>query len=68
MKVLGKPMRSIWVEADGWSIGVIDQTRLPHHVAKVRLTAAGDAARAIRGMLVRCAEHPSSAERARAGA
>ncbi|WP_437957858.1 S-methyl-5-thioribose-1-phosphate isomerase [Sorangium sp. So ce119] len=53
MKVLGKPMRSIWVEADGWSIGVIDQTRLPHHFATVRLATAADAARAIRGMLVR---------------
>ncbi|WP_437577049.1 S-methyl-5-thioribose-1-phosphate isomerase [Sorangium sp. So ce887] len=53
MKVLGKPMRSIWVEADGWSVGVIDQTRLPHHVTTARLATADEAARAIRGMLVR---------------
>ncbi|AGP41985.1 S-methyl-5-thioribose-1-phosphate isomerase [Sorangium cellulosum] len=53
MKVLGKAMRSIWVEADGWSVGVIDQTQLPHHFATARLAAADDAARAIRSMLVR---------------
>ncbi|WP_437724218.1 S-methyl-5-thioribose-1-phosphate isomerase [Sorangium sp. So ce861] len=53
MKVLGKAMRSIWVEADGWSVGVIDQTQLPHRFATVRLAAADDAARAIRSMLVR---------------
>ncbi|WP_437998304.1 S-methyl-5-thioribose-1-phosphate isomerase [Sorangium sp. So ce185] len=53
MKVLGKAMRSIWVEADGWSVGVIDQTRLPHRFATARLATADDAARAIRSMLVR---------------
>ncbi|AUX48696.1 methylthioribose-1-phosphate isomerase [Sorangium cellulosum] len=53
MNVLGKPTRSIWVEADGWSVGVIDQTRLPHHFATARLTTADDAARAISSMLVR---------------
>ena len=30
MKVDGKPMRTIWIETDGWSIGIIDQTALPH--------------------------------------
>ncbi|WP_437316778.1 S-methyl-5-thioribose-1-phosphate isomerase [Sorangium sp. So ce385] len=53
MKVLGKAMRSIWVEADGWSVGVIDQTQLPHRFATARLATADDAARAIRSMLVR---------------
>ncbi|WP_437608775.1 S-methyl-5-thioribose-1-phosphate isomerase [Sorangium sp. So ce834] len=53
MKVLGKAMRSIWVEADGWSVGVIDQAQLPHRFATARLATADDAARAIRSMLVR---------------
>ena len=30
MKVDGKHTRSIWLEADGWSVGMIDQTVLPH--------------------------------------
>ena len=27
MKVDGKPMRTIWLEPDGWGVEVIDQTR-----------------------------------------
>ena len=53
MKVDGKHWRSIWLEADGWSVGVIDQTRLPHHFATLRLTGLADAARAIRTMIIR---------------
>ena len=45
MKVDGKATRSIWVEADGWSVGVIDQTLLPHRFATARLTNLDDAAR-----------------------
>src|SRR5919108_708365 len=30
MLINGKSSRTIWVEEDGWSIGIIDQTRLPH--------------------------------------
>ena len=30
MKVEGKPRRSIWLESDGQTIGIIDQTFLPH--------------------------------------
>ena len=30
MKVEGVPYRTIWVEKDGWSVGIIDQTKLPH--------------------------------------
>lgn len=52
MKVGGKPMRSIWVEADG-AIGVIDQTVLPHEFRTVRLSSRDDAAHAISSMLVR---------------
>ncbi|MBJ6759918.1 S-methyl-5-thioribose-1-phosphate isomerase [Myxococcaceae bacterium JPH2] len=53
MKVNGHPMRSIWVESDGVSVGVLDQTRLPHAFVKVRLSTAEEAAHAIRSMLVR---------------
>jgi methylthioribose-1-phosphate isomerase len=53
MKVDGKPTRTVWVEADGWSIGVIDQTQLPHRFATARLVSLEDAARAIATMQVR---------------
>jgi methylthioribose-1-phosphate isomerase len=53
MKVDGKSMRTIWLEPDGWSVGVIDQTALPHRLATLRLTALDDAAHAIRAMVVR---------------
>src|SRR5262245_32039416 len=53
MKVDGKPTRSIWVEADGWSVGVIDQTLLPHRFVTARLATLDDAARAIKSMQVR---------------
>ena len=53
MKVDGKPMRTIWLEPDGWSVGIIDQTALPHRFVTARLTTLGEAAHAIRAMLVR---------------
>ena len=53
MKVDGKPMRTIWLEPDGSTVGVIDQTRLPHGFAMIRLTSLDDAARAIKTMQVR---------------
>ena len=53
MKVDGKHLHTIWVEADGWSIGIIDQTRLPHAFVTTKLTRLEDAARAIRTMQVR---------------
>src|SRR5215472_14035104 len=53
MKVGGKPMRTIWLEPDGWSVGVIDQTALPHRLVTVRLTTLADAAHAIRAMVIR---------------
>ena len=48
MKVDGRHTRTIWVEPDGWSIGTIDQTLLPHRFASVRLTTLEDAAHAIK--------------------
>jgi methylthioribose-1-phosphate isomerase len=53
MKVNGKPSRTIWLEPDGWSAGIIDQTRLPHRVVLARLTSLSDAVRAIASMQVR---------------
>ena len=53
MKVDGKAMRSIWLEPDGWSVGAIDQTALPHRLATARLTSLDEAAHAIRAMQIR---------------
>jgi methylthioribose-1-phosphate isomerase len=53
MKVDGKHFRTIWLEPDGWSVGAIDQRKLPHQFVVVRLTNCAEAADAIRSMLVR---------------
>ena len=53
MKVDGKDMRTIWLENDGATIGIIDQTLLPHRFATVRLKSLEDAAYAIKSMQVR---------------
>jgi len=53
MNVEGKSMRSIWLEPDGWSVGVIDQTALPHRFVTARLTTLAQAAHAIRAMVIR---------------
>ncbi|MGH7003797.1 MAG: S-methyl-5-thioribose-1-phosphate isomerase [Alphaproteobacteria bacterium] len=53
MKIAGKHYRSVWVEADGWSIGIIDQTKLPHEFVLLRLTTGEDCARAIKIMQTR---------------
>src|SRR3984893_3196661 len=53
MKVGGKHTRTIWVEADGASVGTIDQTLLPHRYATIRRATVEDAARAIKTMQVR---------------
>src|SRR6266542_238128 len=53
MKVDGKPMRTIWLDADGSTVGIIDQTALPHRFATLRLTTLADAVRAIASMQVR---------------
>jgi methylthioribose-1-phosphate isomerase len=53
MKVGGKSMRTIWLEPDGWSVGVIDQTALPHRFVTARLATLADTAHAIRTMVIR---------------
>jgi methylthioribose-1-phosphate isomerase len=53
MKVDGKHTRSIWLQADGVTVGTIDQTVLPHRYATVRLSTLDDAAHAISSMQLR---------------
>ncbi|MCP4386693.1 MAG: S-methyl-5-thioribose-1-phosphate isomerase, partial [Gammaproteobacteria bacterium] len=53
MNVDGKPFRSIWVNDDGVSIDVIDQTRLPHEFEILNLKSLDDSCLAIRDMVVR---------------
>ncbi|MBV9105450.1 MAG: S-methyl-5-thioribose-1-phosphate isomerase [Verrucomicrobia bacterium] len=45
--------RSLWLGPDGWSVEIIDQTKLPYEVAIARLGSVEDAARAIVTMQVR---------------
>jgi methylthioribose-1-phosphate isomerase len=53
MKVNGQQTRSIWVEDDGITVGIIDQTLLPYRYATLRLGTVADAAHAIKSMQVR---------------
>ncbi|HEY7300793.1 MAG TPA: S-methyl-5-thioribose-1-phosphate isomerase [Xanthobacteraceae bacterium] len=53
MNVDGKPMRAIWVEPQGSTIGIIDQTQLPHRFVTAQLRSLEDVARAIEAMQVR---------------
>ena len=53
MKVDGTAYRTIWLNADGWSVDIIDQTKLPHEFVVARLTNLDEAAHAISAMLVR---------------
>ncbi len=53
MKIDGVPYRTIWVNEDGWSVQIIDQTVLPHEFRTVILRTLDDAATAISDMLVR---------------
>ena len=53
MKVDGQHTRTIWLEPDGWAVGTIDQTLLPHRFKRLRLSTLEDAARAIKTMQVR---------------
>ncbi len=53
MKIDGTPFRTVWVDDDGWTVRVIDQTRLPWSLDFLRLTTVEHAAHAIRSMQVR---------------
>jgi methylthioribose-1-phosphate isomerase len=54
MKIDGTTYRSVWVDdADGWSIHILDQTKLPWSFEIVRLTTRDEAAHAIKVMQAR---------------
>jgi methylthioribose-1-phosphate isomerase len=53
MKIKGQAYRTIWPGADGVSVEIIDQTRLPHEFVVARLSTLSEAAHAIGSMLVR---------------
>ena len=54
MKIDGVAFRSAWLDAqDGWSVHIIDQTRLPWSLEFVRLRDMRSAAHAIRSMQIR---------------
>ncbi len=53
MNIHGRHYRTIWVAGDGWSIEVIDQTKLPFAFVTKRLASADEAADAIKSMVVR---------------
>jgi methylthioribose-1-phosphate isomerase len=54
MKIDGVAYRSVWVDrTDGWSVHIIDQTKLPWALEILRLTDVTQAAHAIRAMQAR---------------
>src|ERR1051325_3729191 len=53
MNINGKHYRTIWLNDDGWSVGIIDQTKLPFVFETVTLRDLDEAARAIKSMQVR---------------
>ncbi|WP_368417620.1 S-methyl-5-thioribose-1-phosphate isomerase [Rhodovarius sp.] len=53
MKINGQTYRSVWLDADGWSVRILDQTMLPWRVEQLCLQTAEQAAHAIASMQVR---------------
>jgi methylthioribose-1-phosphate isomerase len=53
MNIDGKHYRTIWLASDGWSVEIIDQTKLPHQFVTVPLRSCEAAAQAILTMQVR---------------
>ncbi len=54
MKIEGRATRTVWVnETDGWTVEIIDQTKLPWSLDVVQLTDLATAAYAIRSMQIR---------------
>ena len=50
MKIAGQTTRSIWLEPDGWSVGIFDQRFLPWAVERLILREMDEAAHAIADM------------------
>ncbi len=53
MRIEGTVTRSIWLEPDGWSVGIFDQRRLPWMIERMVLRTFEDAAIAIADMATR---------------
>jgi len=51
--VSSERFRTIWPNEDGETVGIVDQTRLPHRLELATLASLADAAHAIRAMQVR---------------
>ena len=43
MQIDGKPHRTIWLNKNGWSVDIIDQTKLPHAFVTLTLTTVREA-------------------------
>jgi methylthioribose-1-phosphate isomerase len=53
MLIEGRHTRTIWLEDDGRSVGILDQTKLPFRIERLRLGTAGEVAHAIASMQLR---------------
>jgi methylthioribose-1-phosphate isomerase len=53
MLIAGRQTYGVWIEADGWSVGILDQIALPFAVRTLRLETVADAAHAIASMQTR---------------
>jgi methylthioribose-1-phosphate isomerase len=53
MRIDGKHYRSVWVDENGWSVRIFDQTKLPWALEVLRLEDEAQVAHAIRAMQVR---------------
>ena len=53
MRIGGQASRSIWLEPDGWSVGIFDQRLLPWSIERLILRNMADAAHAIADMATR---------------
>jgi methylthioribose-1-phosphate isomerase len=53
VKISGQHYRTIFLDDDGWSVRVIDQTKLPFELDLARLTSLAETADAITSMIVR---------------
>jgi len=53
MKINSETTRSIWLEADGWSVGIFDQRALPWSIERLVLQEMEQAAHAIKTMATR---------------
>jgi methylthioribose-1-phosphate isomerase len=53
MKIAGEATRSIWLQPDGWSVGIFDQRALPWSVERLVLREMEEAALAIKDMATR---------------